>query len=72
MSELEVEILQLAQRIRSLSEHSKGDANDRYFRLEKIRELVNALIPRLEESIAQHDPMIEHLEDPIVLKQKSA
>lgn len=58
------EILIIAQRIRGLSEFN-GDRTQLAFRLEKIQELANALIPRAEELVKETpsaDPMILEFE----------
>lgn len=52
MSQLDLEILQLAQRIQQLSgdgsRKSFRDEDELFYRLAKIRELANALVPRVE------------------------
>lgn len=52
MTQYELEILQLAQRIQLLSDghprRGRSAEEDLLFRLTKIRELANALVPRIE------------------------
>jgi len=52
MTQFESEILQLAQRIQALSAETAQttlrEGDDMFFRLKKIRDLANALVPRLE------------------------
>ena len=45
--DLDLEIMQLVTRIKHLSEESENDIA--YTKLQKIRDLAEALIPRLEE-----------------------
>jgi hypothetical protein len=56
MTQQDVEILQLAQRIQLLSAEvaltSLRETEEMTFRLKKIRDLANALVPRIEESCA--------------------
>ena len=53
MTQQDVEILQLAQRIQMLSAEaaltSLRETDEMFFRLKKIRDLANALVPRIEE-----------------------
>ncbi|HEY9745362.1 MAG TPA: hypothetical protein V6C99_04005 [Oculatellaceae cyanobacterium] len=57
MSQLDLEILQLAQRIQLLSgdgnRKSFRDEDELFYRLAKIRELANALVPRVEAQSKQ-------------------
>lgn len=52
MTQQDQEILQLAQRIQMLSgggaKMNFRDEDEMFFRLNKIRELANALVPRIE------------------------
>lgn len=52
MTQFESEILQLAQRIQALSTETAQttlrESDDLFFRLKKIRDLANALVPRIE------------------------
>jgi hypothetical protein len=56
MTQQDVEILQLAQRIQMLSAEvaltSLRESDEMTFRLKKIRDLANALVPRIEASCA--------------------
>ena len=52
MTQQDIEILQLAQRIQFLSretlQQTKPDSDDMLFRLKKISDLASALLPRIE------------------------
>lgn len=52
MTQQDIEILQLAQRIQMLSrqtvQNTLHDNEDMLFRLKKISDLANALVPRIE------------------------
>lgn len=56
MTQQDREILQLAQRIQVLSSEglraASRDEDELYFRINKIRELVNALVPRIESKVS--------------------
>lgn len=54
MTQQELEILQLARRIQNLSMEPRN-ADAMSFRMGKIQELVNAMIPRLESRCFQED-----------------
>ena len=59
MTQQDREILQLAQRIQRLSVQTYSTSplqqeEDMSYKLRKISELVNALLPRIEERVAVH------------------